>query len=1600
GVALEDNYVTYALEIRDVRERERKVRVFDRADTATIFPRGVIGGYGSAFGWLIKPTHPVRGVYKRNTATQGVVDLLPYWKRRPQALRRVGRVYSNFVVTKTMKEALKPETLLVEEIREGVFRFKRYQLSYARARILWRPYVSGSNKPAWTEIVEPVRYDSRERGLVRTARARVEDDDDGNVIDAASSVLFGSSNAALLPAHNQQIELIVAYNGPPTETYPLHLDGMTAGELLRDLYDGKYSPAEDTGDPRLRVRYDPAAVLALNTPVRARITEPVDDLRGWIEENVFKPLGAAPALDAQGRVSPIRYALPDATVPLVQLDDSNTAPDAGWEHSAGDAVNRVIVNYQRDYVVTEDEDPEGESVKGDGITSVEVTIERRHAESIAMLGEKEMQVETLLFRAVGGVDGEPLTGDVADEIGHHLAMERATQALDRFLYGAQRISARCRRSATVGLRVGDWVLVALSWLPEYGTGRRGSNRLAQVVAVKDLNPAWRELTLVDAGPANQPLAASTLGTLTASAEGVVTIPVASVPAGGEAAVSYAVSPTLPDNTSGAWRFLDRTAVTATLETPPLPAGSTVWVRTRGEAPGRRPSAYSNPVAITLEKTPRVREVKVEIDPATRTPVVSWLPNAFAAGVRVRYQEHDSATTPAPTLYVDANAAAGSVALPIQVTPGRWVTVDVEPRMGWSGTAATGTTGEAVRATAYLLAAAAHRVRTSVEVSEDAGDGVLTLTVTDPDALVAQVRFMVTDGSGARTGPHGADETRAGGVHVKRVQLHAEHNTLIEPVVTLTDGSTLRPGSETFDRDRAAEIVGRPQVSYDRDQAIVAVTADTDTVSLHAEEKVGSAWGLPEGWTQTRFATGQRGSFTVTATTAGQRVFRVFGKNAAGEEGQREEVRVDRYEVSSPVTGVLWATVSESGTTADLHLRVDGPAAAFPVTVEVYRDDPAQASARVNLNGLGVFQHQFGAPGTIGPEYLGLRDVPLPASSAAHWWARLADNLGSPPAWASTSADRDTLPGGSVTADDFRADPALACAYDDDVTEIAVFVPGGKTRTFTGLAGGGAVKYTVGVTPLDDATTEAPFKPEEGAGRGTYRVEFRGPGGSTTKFSGPLHGPSANAPTCEPILAVDPVYRDRVDVTVKVHSPVGELVTVEMKDTDATGAPVWKWVTAMGSPTLAYAATETTVGPAAAFLQGQSHALRFNDLELLRDQVRKVYVRAVGKESKLIGPWVPVVLPSREQPWLESVDLSWDEVNDHLVLRAVGGAHCVSARYEVASESTFTDGLAWQAVALPDGATREVRFGIPAGQRGTRWHGRVTPSNTAAGSTGLEGQSHRDAVEIPALTPSLYPSVAKDQLDRSVVDLTLVGASPVDEEITFQFTDAPGQPIWTLCASSSDPSPRYVPSGSPVGPGEYFAAPDAIRQVLNNLALLRDQIRLVYARVVSRSGIEGEWLAIPLRVREQPWLENVALVWDGGAEVLRLTAHAGAFCRSARFLLADNPEFTAPETVVLDLVDGDPTYASATFELYLPAVDRGKRWYGRVTPYNQPAGSGLKGESPVQHVFVTPTIGTNPPTARIVARSTVLRMVALTLTGELAEGARGPLQYRYAHDEEG
>ena len=103
SVSLLDTFSTYELELRDIRERERKTKAFATTDTPTVLPRGVLNGYGipfAAFGintvLPLPPTSPASGTYSQRTSTQGeIIEILP----------PAGQSFETLVLTEPMAEA-------------------------------------------------------------------------------------------------------------------------------------------------------------------------------------------------------------------------------------------------------------------------------------------------------------------------------------------------------------------------------------------------------------------------------------------------------------------------------------------------------------------------------------------------------------------------------------------------------------------------------------------------------------------------------------------------------------------------------------------------------------------------------------------------------------------------------------------------------------------------------------------------------------------------------------------------------------------------------------------------------------------------------------------------------------------------------------------------------------------------------------------------------------------------------------------------------------------------------------------------------------------------------------------------------------------------------------------------------------------------------------------------------------------------------------------------------------------------------------------------------------------------------------------------------
>lgn len=335
------------------------------------------------------------------------------------------------------------------------------------------------------------------------------------------------------------------------------------------------------------------------------------------------------------------------------------------------------------------------------------------------------------------------------------------------------------------------------------------------------------------------------------------------------------------------------------------------------------------------------------------------------------------------------------------------------------------------------------------------------------------------------------------------------------------------------------------------------------------------------------------------------------------------------------------------------------------------------------------------------------------------------------------ADRNKKPGGDVILLSFRANPVFRMEYDDDVEEIVFTEPGGKTKTYSGLSGGGVKSYVVGVTALDDATTEDALAVDEV--RGDYTIDYKGGGTTKRVFNGEVNGAPSNPPIVKPRFVVSS-SKDVADVYGTIESPVGEDVTVRYRNSDDPAATIWKMVVANGDPTVKYVTTGSEVGPSEWFYDGSTYAQKLDDIALLRDQNKIVSLQAKAEDSGVEGAWETVSLPLKEQPWLESMACTFDEGDDKIKIPAVAGAHMASALCELTSvldgggDPDYSSGVTLDQAAgqeLVDGDKFTWTYSISDSDREKQWHARVTPYNGWTGSavSGLAGVAQEDAVYV-------------------------------------------------------------------------------------------------------------------------------------------------------------------------------------------------------------------------------------------------------------------------------
>lgn len=500
------------------------------------------------------------------------------------------------------------------------------------------------------------------------------------------------------------------------------------------------------------------------------------------------------------------------------------------------------------------------------------------------------------------------------------------------------------------------------------------------------------------------------------------------------------------------------------------------------------------------------------------------------------------------------------------------------------------------------------------------------------------------------------------------------------------------------------------------------------------------------------------TYTVEKPPAGwQRFLQFEPRRASLRSGHVRRAVVDPAGTKEGAT----IHVAVTNGTADLAVQLHVATSQYPVTMELFEGRPS---------GVPIAEYVFTTSRTIdGDDVPALNGRALPLRELLAWYARFTDVSGFR-FWAYGSGDRDALAAASLTVQDYRAAPRLVVNYDDDTDAVRITTPDGVI-TYTGLAGSGTIIYTVGDVLDNDEVEDAYVVDEE---RGPYLVEAEG-GGVWTTIGEPLtlHGQPSNPPTVKPRVVLD-ATGETASVFAELGSDVAEKVRLFMREDEDVDAPVYGLVAGAGDDTPLFVTDGTEVGPANFFSDGvSSPEAKLAGIALVRDQLKRIWLQAIGEDSGVRSLWIPVPLNMKDQPWLESVSLTFDELTATLRLRAIGGAKCQSAFFEVADNTDFT-GPDTFASALLDGGDVTAEFPLAGAQVGKAWYGRVTPYNrplVMGAPTGLPGEGQVVELFVKAVLTfrieTSEPTVGGGRMDVVVDDPSdeLAAVDPVQFEVT-------------------------------------------------------------------------------------------------------------------------------------------------------------------------------------------------------------------------------------------
>lgn len=501
----------------------------------SLVPDELLEGYGydaATATWLIRPATPLYGLVHRPSAypSPAIVQVQLFPILFPLQVRR----------SLIWQAAYDAVTAGIGRAGGSAFGLEKPNPEF---RFLWRAQGSAD---AWKEVpggflgVTLATSDSTvTEGTRLVGQMLIEDgrrDPLGENYDAG---------APDLPAQDETIEFYLIGPIAPDELHPIVVEGITAGQFTQNVYDGVYSrrdPLTGAAVPT-GIRYDATALALMTDLVRIRMWEPIEDVRDWLEKNIYAPTGWAPALDSDGRISPVSQVPPADTSGLDVIYDDITEPSPDWD-AGSRIINILSLTYKRDYSLGPPDPPptDDQVVRQNLVGEREIQFEYRDEDSIVRFGEETLAIDGEAFRAIGrpatdleeetlpttsipvyqgmitklmteaqffarlrslgiGLPGVisgahiiPISGDVTDETGYQLFQLRMQYLLDRYRLGAPAFRVAVMREALPLVRAGSWVAVAqLSWLPDYITQRRGLIALGQVISIGDLDCAWRRV---------------------------------------------------------------------------------------------------------------------------------------------------------------------------------------------------------------------------------------------------------------------------------------------------------------------------------------------------------------------------------------------------------------------------------------------------------------------------------------------------------------------------------------------------------------------------------------------------------------------------------------------------------------------------------------------------------------------------------------------------------------------------------------------------------------------------------------------------------------------------------------------------------------------------------------------------------------------------------------------------------------------------------------------------------------------------------------------------------------------------------------------------